>query len=111
MADRTAEQMIQEVAAILGKFVPGEALQAVEQDTIDGCIDQVLDEVDGIVSVNREAIPLKYFETLARLIAVHAASKFSNTPLDLAAVYQHEARLRYLVASAPTYQVAVGEYY
>lgn len=112
MATRTADQMIEEVAAILGKFVPGEALGDVESDTINGCIDQVLEEIDGIVVVSdRDEIPLKYFETIARLIAVHAASKFSNTPLDLDAVQEHEQRLRYLVANDPTYEIARGEYY
>ncbi|RZN21931.1 hypothetical protein [Bradyrhizobium sp. Leo121] len=103
MTSRTAEQLINEVAALLGKYVPGEALGAVEHDTIDSCIDQVLEEVSGVVYVgDRDDIPLKYFETLARLIAVHAASKFSNAPLDLTAVNAHEDRLRYLSAPSRT---------
>ena len=112
MATRTDDQLIQEVAAILGKFVPGEALGPVENDTISNCIDEVLEEIDGIVSgFDREEIPLKYFETIARLTAIHAASKFSNTPLDIAGVQDHEQRLRYLAANEPGYGVARGEYY
>lgn len=103
MTERTAEQLINEVAALLGKFVPGEALGGVEFDTIDSCIDQVLEEVSGIVYIgDRDDIPLKYFETLARLVAVHAASKFSNAPLDLKSVEDHENRLRYLAAPERT---------
>lgn len=112
MAERTTQDLINEVAAILGKYVPGETLGSVESDTIDGCIDQVLEEIDTIVVISdRDAIPVKYFETVARLIAVHAASKFSNAPLDLVAVEQHEQRLRRLAANQPTYEVARGEYY
>ena len=81
MSFRTADELINETASILGKYVVGETLGQVEHDTIDGCIDQVLEEINGIVSItDRDEIPLKYFETLARLIAVHAASKFSKRP-------------------------------
>lgn len=112
MASRTAEELINEVAAILGKYVPGEALGAVEHDTIDGCIDQVLEEISGIVFVaDRDDIPLRYFETLARLMAVHAASKFSNAPLDLGAVQQHEDRLRYLSAGTGTTETIKAKYF
>lgn len=113
MADfRTSRQTIEEVAAILGKFVPGEALGAVEYNAIDGCIDQVLSEIENIVAISdREEIPLRYFETVARLIAVHAASKFSNAPPDMAAIAQHEARLRYLSAKTTTYEPLKASYF
>lgn len=112
MATRTAEQMIEEVAAILGKFVPGEALGDVEHDTIDGCIDQVLEEISGIVVVSdRDEIPLKYFETVARLIAVHASSKFSNAALDLQAIRSHENRLRDLSAPVATNETLRTKYF
>lgn len=112
MAERTAEELINEVASILGKYVPGEALGSVEHDTIDGCIDQVLEEIDGIVVVSdRDSIPLRFFETIARLIAVHAASKFSNAPLDLAQVQAHETRLRYLAAGVATNETLKAKYF
>lgn len=110
--DKTAEDMIYKVASILGKHVAGEALGSVESTTIDGCIDPVLAEIEEIVYVgDRDAIPAKYFNTIARLVAVHAAAEFSNTTPDLAVIRQHEDRLRELAASAPTYQVAESEYF
>lgn len=112
MASRTSEDLINEVAALLGKFVPGEALGSVEHETIDGCIDPVLEEISGIALIgDRDDIPLRYFETLARLIAVHAASKFSNAPLDLAAIQQHEQRLRYLAAPPIGYAPLKVDYF
>lgn len=97
---KTSDDLINEAAAILGKYVPGEALGAVEHDTIDGCIDPVLAEIARIIYIgDRDDIPDEYFQTIARLVAVHAAAKFSNAPVDLATVGQHEARLRYLATS------------
>lgn len=94
---KTADDVVNEAAAILGKYVPGEALGAVEHDTIDGCIDPVLAEVSRIVYIgDRNDIPDEYFQTIARLVAIHAAAKFSNAPVDLATIAQHEGRLRYL---------------
>ena len=102
----TAEELINKAAAILGKYVPGEALGDVEHDTIDDAIDTVLAEIGSIVALgDRDAIPDLLFETIARLVAVHAASMFSNQPLDLATVRDHEGRLRYLIAQTPTYEV------
>lgn len=109
---KTAEELVYEVAAILGKAVAGEALGQPEYDTIDGNIDPVLAEVEGIVYVgDRDEIPNKYFQTIARLVAIHSASKFSNTPVDQAAITEHESRLRFLSASEPTYQPAQGNYF
>jgi len=108
----TSEQLINKAAAILGKFVPGEALGAVEHDTIDNCINDVLTEIAKIVVIpDRNDIPNLYFETVARILAIFAAAEFSNAPLDLAAIYQHEMRLRYLVASAPTYETLKANYF
>ena len=45
----TSDELINRAAAILGKFVPGEALGAVEHDTISRCIDDVLAEIAKIV--------------------------------------------------------------
>jgi hypothetical protein len=102
----TSDELINKAASILGKYVPGEALGAVEHDTIDRCIDDVLSELSKIVAItDRDAIPNMYFETVARMVAIYAASEFSSAPLDLAAINQHEMRLRYLIAQTPTYEV------
>lgn len=113
MADeKTADDLIYEVAAILGKVVAGEELGQPEYKTIDGCIDQVLAEVGGIVAIgDRDAIPAVFFQTLARLTAIHAAAKFSSQPVDLDQVVRHENRLRYLAAGQPTYQVQKAVYF
>lgn len=109
---KTAEELVYEVAAILGKAVAGEALGQPEYDTIDGNIDPVLAEIENIVYVgDRDEIPNKYFQTIARLVAVHSAAKFSNAPVDLVEVANHEQRLRYLAAPEPTYEVARGTYF
>jgi hypothetical protein len=108
----SSEQLINKAASILGKFVPGEALGAVEHDTIDGCINDVLAELGKIVAItDRNDIPNLYFETVARILAIYAASEFSNTPLDLDAIYGHEQRLRYLIAQSPTYETLVVNYF
>lgn len=113
MADsKTADNLVYEVAGILGKAVAGEALGQPEYDVIDGNIDPVLAEIQTIVYIgDRDDIPNGYFQTIARLVAVHSAAKFSNSPVDLAVVEQHEQRLRYLVSVQPTYQAAHGEYF
>jgi hypothetical protein len=107
----TSEELINRTAALLGKFVPGEALGAVEHDTIDRCIDNVLAEMSKIVVVDKEQVPNIYFETAARLCAIYAAADFSNQPLDLQAVKQHEIRLNYLVSQMPTYEVLRTDYF
>jgi hypothetical protein len=108
----TSEDLINKAAAILGRYVPGEALGAVEHDTIDNCIDDVLEEISKIVMVpDRDAIPNVLFETIARLVAIYAAASFSNTPAPLDAINQHEMRLRYLVAQTPTYEVLRSNYF
>lgn len=102
---KTADNLVYEVAGILGKAVAGEALGSVEYDTINGNIDPVLAEIQRIVYIgDRDDIPDEYFQTIARLVAVHSASKFSNAPVDLAAVAQHESRLRYLSTQHRPYQ-------
>jgi len=109
---KTADNLVYEVAGILGIAVAGEALGDIEYSTIDGSIDPVLSEVENIVYIgDRDEIPSRYFQTIARLVAVHAAAKFSNSPVDMAMVAQHEARLRYLVAMQPTYQTLKTEYF
>ncbi|MGJ5022336.1 hypothetical protein [Bradyrhizobium oligotrophicum] len=109
---RTADNLVYEVAGLLGIVEAGETLGSVEYDTINSAIDPVLEEVSAIVNIgDRDDIPTRYFQTLARLVTVHAAAKFSNTPLDLAAVAQHETRLRYLAAAGPSYQPLKVDYF
>lgn len=108
----TSAELVNKAAAILGRYVPGEALGSVEYDTIDGCIDDVLAETAKIVVIpDRDDIPNLVFETLARILAIFAAAEFSNTPPDLAAIEQHEMRLRYLIAQTPTYEVLATNYF
>lgn len=112
MLTHTSDDLINKAAAILGKYVPGEALGAIEHDTIDRCIDDVLEEVSKIVIVaDRDEIPNILFETIARLVALYAAASFSNAPPPLDAINEHEMRLRYLVAQTPTYEVLRSNYF
>lgn len=109
---KTADNLVYEVAAILGKHVAGEALGQPEYDTIDGNIDRVLAEIEGIVYIgDRDEIPDKYFQTIARLVAIHSAAKFSNSSVDMGEIIKHENRLRYLAAADPTYQPQQVEYF
>jgi hypothetical protein len=107
----SSEELINRTAALLGRFVPGEALGSVEHDTISRCLDDVLAEIAKIVVVDREQIPNAYFETVGRLCAIYAAADFSNSPLDLGAVDQHEMRLRYLIAQTPTYETLAVNFF
>lgn len=109
---KTAENLVYKVASILGKSVAGEALGDVEYDTIDGNIDDVLDEISDIIYIgDRDEIPVRYFLTIARLVAVHSASDFANADVDLEQVAKHEQRLKYLAFGAPTYQVIEADYF
>jgi hypothetical protein len=107
----TSEELINRVAALLGKFVPGEALGSVEHDTIDRCLDDVLAEIAKIVVIDREQIPNQYFETTARLVSIYAAADFSNQPLSTDTVRDFEQRLRYLVAQSPTYEILQANFF
>lgn len=107
----TSDEAINRTAALLGRYVPGEALGAVEHDTISRAIDNVLAETQKILVVDREAIPNTYFETLCRLFAIASAADFSNAPREMAVVLEHEQRLRYLVAQSPTYEVLAVNYF
>lgn len=109
---KNSRELIDEAASILGKRVVGEALGNIEYQTIDYCIDPVLAEIQDIAYIgDRDDIPDRYFQTIARLLAIHAAAKFSNVPADYQAIIQHENRLRYLAAGASSRQVAVAEYF
>lgn len=109
---KTAGNLVYEVAGILGISVAGEALGSVEYETIDGNIDPVLAEIENIIYTgNRDEIDDRYFQTIARLVAVHSAAKFSNTPVDLALVQQHENRLRYLASGTVTREPLSTEHF
>lgn len=102
---KTADNLVYEAASILGKAVVGEALGSVEYQTIDGSIDPVLAEISRIVYIgDRDDIPDELFQTIARLVAIHAAAKFSNAPVDLDQVMKHENRLRYILSQRRVYQ-------
>ncbi|QIO34323.1 hypothetical protein [Bradyrhizobium sp. 1(2017)] len=108
----TAEEAVNKAAAILGKYVPGEALGDVEHTVLDKSIDSVIAQIEKIVVIaDRNAIPDLVFDTFARLVAIFAAAEFSNQPLDLLTVQQHEQRLRYLIAQMPTYEVLASNYF
>jgi hypothetical protein len=97
---KTANDLVYEAAGILGIAVAGEALGAVEYDTINSNIDPVLAEVERLVHIgNRDAIPDLFFQTIARLVAVHSAGKLSNSPVSLDQIRLHEDRLQYLAAT------------
>ena len=108
---KTADNLVYEVAALLGKAVAGESLGQPEYDTIDGNIDPVLAEIESIVYVgDRDGSRINTFRP-SRLVAIHSAAKFSNAPVDLVEIAKHEQRLKYLAAAEPTYQIAQGSYY
>ena len=101
-----AEQLINKAAAILGKYVPGEALGDVEHETIDRAYTSVIAETAKIIDIgDRDQIPDLVFDTFARLTAIKAAADFSNVPADPTVIFSHEQRLRYLIAQTPTYEI------
>jgi hypothetical protein len=109
----TSEQIINKAAGDLGKWVPGEALGAVEHDTISEALDVVLAEVSKIIAINdRDTIPAFVYECIGSMVSVHASSSFSNVKLnydtDIAPL---EQRLRYLVAQTPTYEPVQAYYF
>jgi hypothetical protein len=109
---KTADNLIYKAASILGKAVAGEALGAVEYQTIDNCVDDVLEEISEIVYIgDRDEIPRKYFLTIARLLAINAAAEFAGTEPDPDQITKQESRLRFLVARDPSYQTMQGHYF
>jgi hypothetical protein len=109
----TSEQVINKAAGDLGKWVPGEALGSVENDTISNALDAVLAEIGKIIAItDRDEIPAFCYEVIASMTAAFAASSFSNVPLDYASTMAPlEARLRYLVAQSPTYEPLAAYYF
>lgn len=109
----TAEQVINKAAGDLGKWVPGEALGAVEHDTLSEALDAVLTEIAKIIAItDRDEIPAIAYEVVSSMTAAFAASAFSNVPLDYATTIDPlERRLRYLIAQTPTYEVLRTNYF
>lgn len=109
---KTADNLVYEVAAILGKAVAGETLGQPEYETIDGKIDGVLQRVEKIVYIgDRNEIPDDLFDTIALMVAEFSGAKFSGAKPDLVYVRALEADLRYLVAQSPSYQPLKAEYF
>ncbi len=109
---KTADDLVYEVASILGKAVAGEALGQPEYETIDGKIDGVLSRISKIVYIgDRDEIPEELFDNIALIVAAFAGPKFSNEKPDLSYVRMLEADLRYLVAIEPSYQPVKAVYY
>jgi hypothetical protein len=109
----TAEQVINSAAADLGKWVPGEALGAVEHNTLSDAYDNVLSEVSKIIAINdRDEVPAVAFSVITTMTAAFAAAAFSNTPVNYIDIIQPlEQRLRYLIAQTPTYEPLVAYYF
>ena len=108
----TSEQIINNAAGNLGKWVPGEVLGAIEHDTISAALDAVLAEISKIIAINdRDQIPDFTFEVISNLTGAFAAASFSNTQLDYNYVEMLERRLRYLVAQMPTYEPVMAYYF
>ncbi len=107
MADtRTADNLVYEVAGLLGKVIAGESLGAVEYQTIDGKIDGVLGRISKIVYIgDRDAIPIELFDNIALMVAQFAGPMFSNGVPNMEVVSGLERDLRYLVANGPIYDV------
>jgi hypothetical protein len=102
----TSEQVINKAAGDLGKWVPGEALGAVEHDTLSEALDAVISEIAKIIAVDRDQIPAVAYEVVSSMTAAFAASTFSNVPLDYTTTIEPlERRLRYLIAQTPTYEI------
>ena len=108
----TAEHVINKAAGDLGRWIPGEALGAVEHDVISNALDNVLAEIRKIIFIgDRDQIPDVVFETISLLTAMFASSTFSNTPVNWEAVERVEERLRYLIAQTPTYEPLLASYF
>jgi hypothetical protein len=110
---KTSADLVDKVAAIIGRKVPGEALSAIDHDIIDGVIDDVLAELSGnvIAITDRDQIPVQYFLPIARICAIHSAAEFENGLVDYDLVQRHENRLHYLADPQPTFEVLPSDYF
>jgi len=108
----TAQQVIDRAASDLGRWVPGEALGAVEQDVLQNAYSTVLSEISKIIVINDpDQVPALIYDVVCNLTAIFAASAFGNTPIDYNAVERVEFRLRYLVSQTPTYEPVMAYYF
>ena len=109
----TSQQVINQAAGNLGKWVPGEALGSVEQDTMSASLDAVLAEIAKIIAIgDRDEIPAFAFEVICNMTTAFAAAAFSDTQLDYRTMMEPlEQRLRYLVAQMPTYEILPVNYF
>jgi len=108
----TAQQVIDRAASDLGRWVPGEALGAVEQDVLMNAYSTVLSEISKIVVINDpDQVPSLIYDVIVNMTALSAASAFGNVPLDYRAMEGAEQRLRYLIAQTPTYEPVQAYYF
>jgi len=99
---KTADDLIYEAAAILGKNVAGESLGNVEYQTISAEVDNTIATISNIVYLDKDDIPDRLFSAVADIVASFAAAKFSQQKLDPSSIEVLENRLRYLVAPERT---------
>ena len=99
---KTADDLIYEAAAILGKNVAGESLGNVEYQTISAEVDNTIATISNIVYLDKDDIPDRLFSAVADIVASFAAAKFSQQKPDPASIEVLENRLRYLVAPERT---------
>src|SRR5215472_6672558 len=100
----TAQQVIDRAASDLGRWVPGEALGAVEQDVLANAYSSTMAEISKIVVFPDEEVPALIYDVICNITAMYASSAFANAPLDYRQIEQAEQRLRYLLAQTPTYE-------
>ena len=99
---KTADDLVYEAAAILGKNVAGESLGNVEYQTISAGVDNTIATISNIVYLDKDDIPDRLFSAVADIVASFAAAKFSQQKLDPSSIEVLENRLRYLVAPERT---------
>ena len=108
----TADRIITNAAADLGKWVPGETLGTAEYATLSDSYDSVLAEVAKLISLDRDAIPAAYYQVISMMVSAFAAASFSEQPLEYEAkMWPLEQRLRYLIAQTPTYEILSVNYF
>jgi hypothetical protein len=108
----TRQQLKERAAKDLGVLQPGEVLANEDDDTIDGLVDPLIAQLlaDDIVYIDDDdAIDVKYFIPLARLLANMAGPDFGS-PVNEDAKKADEGILRRLSSSRPTYAVVKGEF-
>jgi hypothetical protein len=95
---KTADDLVYEVAGILGKVVPGEELGSVEYDKINAQVTSALDMISGIVVLDSSDIPDNLFKAIADIVAACAAPHFGGSEPNPDVLERLEDRVRYLSA-------------